>query len=474
MPETRGVVLPDGTRVQVPANATEQQILEFAQSRMKPTDSTFEKMSVSQKAKAHQSDPAAEARYQGAMADAQKDIDTHSHRAAEAVAMIPAVLAAPLTGGASVPAAMAIMGGAGAVGAVLKNTELKDLGASDAPTTTKAWLVSIGVDAATMAAGEGAMRGVVALGKTALKGMLANTAAKSFEGLNKVKNLMAEARGRLYPLVSHIGVDTEGVFADMKSELTKLPRMTGETGKSATPLTAKAGEWIDAIDKDLQMGPLGPLKQQSLGAMIRAKGNIAQIAREAGDVNWEEGHGAFMRAANRLDAIIDTAMKKAPEEAQALYKEANYLNRAVNKNAGMVKAATAAVERMFKGASVAGGAGAGAYYGYRRGGVGGAVSGGVGGAIVGAAGAAGMSAVEDAVPKAALFLLQKAVGNGATRRLVGAALDKISGGAVVSMYHNRQAIAGAADLLHQAFKKNDGGQVVDAIKETIKEATTGQ
>lgn len=444
------VKLDEKTYVKIP---DEVAALPKAQIRMWIDEKMGGQKSVSERAKENLNPqgPKAVENERIIQAAAQDEKNLYGRFAKDAALAGAAGLAAPFTGGASVPAAMAIAGAAGLAGGVAGTAAQQAIGSNEVPKTPGEIAKSLAFDSATFALGEGGGRLLGYVGKTLFPKMLVQTAAQSEAGKVLLKDAYTKTSRQLYqeigdaalrippneaaaqsatrtlvrrfdgpPLAGYIeGKIASGAEADLTGmmkgswftevekplknfydKLDALPKMKSALGEQFGGLTPRAREAVTAIESELRLTG-GEISQQELPGVIRAFHSLQKAAYDTG-LSTEEGT-IFRETVKDLRGVINRELAQVGPKAQALFKEANTLVETEMKNSIAADLSRKGVTMLAKRLLLPG---IGAGYGYYSG----------GGSLTGALAGAGAGLL---APEAATFFLRQTM-----KHPVGAALMK--------------------------------------------------
>lgn len=431
--------------------------------------STFDKMSISQKAKerlASMKSGPAQAQYEKAQASATQDIATLKGRGYGTLAAAAPFALAPLTGGLSLAGEAAALGGLGLAGGIARESIKSGLGSSEVPKGGDLAL-ALGVDAIAGASGPFVSRGLM-LGKTLLPKILDRVAARSDAGKAALLTKFTETRNALYDAINQAAIpkppagavvpygqtQTGSVFVDVErpmreayAKIARLPRAKGAFLGGETQLTPEAGQIIRDIEQDLNL-QVGIGQMQPLDGLVRAKGNFQQKIYNSRTINSEE-RKIFQKLAEDLHGIIKTETKALGPEPAALYDKVNELGITLNKatvaNTIAEKFINTYTGRLAVGATL------GAGEGYRRGG---SPTSAAMGAAMGGGAALG-------VPRLAALILQQTMSHPKAASQLSRALD----------FAIKGDNASAREISERAFAM---AGVRETIKEALKQAPEGQ
>lgn len=281
--------------------ASKAQIIDYLASAPAPA-----KMSVSEKAKANQ-DPASpgNVRSDRIIADATQDIKNRAAKTVgEAAAMIPFMVAAPFTAGSSLAMGLGIMGAAGLASGLTREGTKLAIGSNEVPKGADL-AISLGIDTAVGAAGQGLAHGIGYAGKTLLPKLIERSAAGSANGQRLLKMAYRAVRNALdgevagTPMVN-IGNKLRTAYADLKA----LPVGKGPVGEQFASLTARAEE----VASKIEVG-------------IKAEGRKADIAARIGKVKHAASKAQFRQEGLAQEQTMAAdewigKMAKANERAQ--------------------------------------------------------------------------------------------------------------------------------------------------------------
>ena len=119
------------------------------------------------------------------------------------------------------------------------------------PASGKALALSLGLDTALGAAGEGTGRAIGSIGLTLLPKLIQRSAAKAEAGKAVLDQAFGDARTALYEMVGKKPVNVGPMLNDAYQALGKIPKGTGAMGARFSGPTAPAQEMLTAIEKDL-------------------------------------------------------------------------------------------------------------------------------------------------------------------------------------------------------------------------------
>jgi hypothetical protein len=333
----------------------------------------FSDRSVSTRAKENLDPTSPKARKNEAIIQtaAQDEKNLYGRFAKDAALAAAAGLTAPFTAGASIPAAMAIAGGAGLAGGTAGELFKSIIGSSEVPKTAGGLAKTLGFDTAAFAGGEGFGRLIGVVGKTLLPKLVVQTAAQATKGKQLLQQAYSETSEKLYgaideaasrladsptaaktatrsivlrqdgpPIMGYLegkvvpntaaGPTTGSWYTyvdkplkNFYDRLEKLPRMSGKFGQRFGGLTPKASEVVADLESQLRVVN-GAITEQPLPGVIRAQHSLQKAAYEDTGLATEEAH-IFRKAAAELGDIIKGELKDVGPAAQALYKQANDL-----------------------------------------------------------------------------------------------------------------------------------------------------
>lgn len=314
--------------------------------------------------------------FQQAQASAEADITARQAKADAALQALPYVLAAPFTGGLSVPAAFAVMGGAGLASAAGQEIREAQRGYNK---SAGAILASLGLGTGaglTAEAGSQIVTRGIGWGMTSLPKLVIRSAASTEKGAKQLSDAFVATRQALYSEVGSRPVDISGPLEDAYERLRGLPVGKGAFGEQFSNLTARAEETAGNIgasitaekkaaklqraigiakarqakletvssgqtaareisqrgreiiaDLEAKLGEVGSQKasHQPLDALIRERGNLNQLANHDPSLNPEE-QKILQDLAGGLDATIRREIRGNPR-ATELYNLQNMLYR---------------------------------------------------------------------------------------------------------------------------------------------------
>lgn len=297
------------------------------------TGSTFDKIPVATKAKAHLASMAsgpARAQYEQSQASATQDIRNKvSGVVGDVAAAAPFALAAPLTGGMSMLGTTAVMGGLGVLGGAMREA-VKDIGGStEVPKTPQDMAKTLGIDFFTGAIAEptGYLAGKAAkgLGKIfaeQIPQLVVRSAAKHEMGKALLDQAFDATRAEISNVAPGVHVDVTGSYLKFFDDVSSLPRGKGHLGTRLTQLSDKAQGIFSDVGKDLKIAQGTTSALQPLDALIEMKGRINQIAHDVSTLTGREGP-IFQRFAKNLDDDIRAGLKSVGPDAEALFNRAN-------------------------------------------------------------------------------------------------------------------------------------------------------
>ncbi len=318
--------------------------------------------------------PAAE-QFQQAQASAEADITARQAKADAALQMLPFVLAAPFTGGLSLAARGAVMGGAGLAAAGGQEIREAQRGISKPGSSI---LASLGLGAGSGVAAE--LGGTlvaegVGWGMTALPKLIQRSAAMTEKGARQLKDAFTATREALYAEVGNRPVDIGGplreaykrlealpvgkaAFGEEFSELTPRAEMVSSKIKSgidaekkaaklekaitvakarqvklesvtsgataANEISQRGREIIAELESQLEEVGLQKSSKQPLDALVRIKGRLNQLANTKEASPDTEEAKILQDFTGKLDATIRREIAGNPR-ATALYDQANSL-----------------------------------------------------------------------------------------------------------------------------------------------------
>lgn len=301
----------------------------------------------------------------------------------QAAAMVPFAVAAPFTGGASLPVGLGLMGAAGLAGGTANETVKALFGSTEMPESGKALALSLGLDAALGAAGEGTGRAIGSIGFTLLPKLIERSAAKAEAGKLVLTQAFGDTRNALYQIVGKKPVNVGPMLNDAYQALARLPKGTGAMGKRFSGPTGPASELLANLEADLGLTGGKIAAEQPLDALVRMKGSLSQMAHKEAGLNDEEGL-IVKQLVRKLDAKLKEEMKPFGPVAEALYKKSNAIMETQKEHLAIVDITEKAMKTMV-GRATAGGLFGGGVGMYRTRGVAGAAEGAAIGALAGAA-----------------------------------------------------------------------------------------
>lgn len=357
---------------------------------------------------------------QAAADQKQGERDAYGHALGQAAEMLPFAVAAPFTGGASLPVGLGLMSAAGVAGGLMREGTKAVVGSSDIPQTPKALAATLGVDAVTGMVGEATGRGIGAVFKELIPKLVVRSAAKDQLGRTLLTQAFDKTRGEISTLAPGVHADVTGSYLKFFNEVATLPAGTGKLGARLTKLTPKAQAIFSDVGKDLNIAQGTVSNAQPLDALIEMRGRLNQIAWDKEALGGRE-QAIMQRFADNLDKDIRSGLRTVGPEAEALYNKANAIWKIQMRQEIGTRVVENALSRMTSrglGAGVIGGVGGG-IYGGRKGGVEGAVKGAAEGAIGGAA--IGMASA--APPKISAWVLERLMAHPQAAKEVGKAID---------------------------------------------------
>lgn len=352
--------------------ASKQQIISYLAAR---PASTFDKMPVREKASQRlesiRSGPARE-QFEQAQASAEEDIAAHRAKSDKAFEMLPFVLAAPFTGGLSLYARLALMGGAGLAAAGGQKIREAQRGEK---TSLSGVLASLGLGVGSGVTAEifgTTVAEGIGWGLTTLPKLIQRAAASTEQGARQLTDAFVATRQALYQEVGNKPVDIGGPLKEAYRRLRALPVGKAAFGEQFSKLTSEAEETagnigagitaekraaklqkaiavakarqakletvtsgqkaakeisqggreiIADLESRLEMTGTEISSKQPLDALIREKGNLNQKANKSKVMNDEEKK-ILQDLTGKLDAIIRREIASNPR-ATALYDQSN-------------------------------------------------------------------------------------------------------------------------------------------------------
>ena len=360
-----------------------------------------------------------------------------------AAATVPFAAAAPFTGGASLGVGLTLMGAAGLTGGVARETAKSLLGSTEMPESGKALALSLGLDTAIGAAGEGTGRAIGSIGLTLLPKLIARSAAKAEAGKAVLDQAFGDARTALYQMVGKKPVNVGPMLNDAYQALGKIPKGAGAMGARFSGPTGPAQEMLGAIEQDLGLEGGKIAAHQPLDALVRMKGSLSQMAFKESGLNTEE-RLIVKQLVERLDTTLKGQMKEISPVAEQLYKKANDIMLVQKEHSAAVQMAERAMKTMM-GRATAGGLFGGGVGMYRTRGVAGAAEGAALGAAAGA-----MSTIP---PKLSTLVLEQTMSHPEAAQLYKKAIGffiKGSEGEAVNLARRAMGMAGVRETIKAA------------------------
>lgn len=344
-------------------------------------------------------------RYADALAAQSKDAyaqditNAKTEFAGQAAAAIPVAAVSLGTGGLGAPAAMAVMGGAGALGGAYREGVKYIGGSTDIPKTGADLAKTLSLDAIMGAAGEGLGRGIGFATRSLAPKLLQRAAAQYEAGVNLLEKAFVDTREQLTGAIRAAGrpsVDVGNTLTTLYGKLTRLPRGSGKFAHRFSDPTSKAAEIIGLLEDDMAASGGSVAAMQPLDSLVRIKGSLQQMAWKEKGLAAEERQ-AFKVAAAELDKSIRASLKNLGPEATELYDTSLQLMKTQKEHDAAVSIAERALKTMGGKAMALGGAG-GAYGYYKEGGLTGALKGAAEGAALGVALGSANAAAAKAIP----------------------------------------------------------------------------
>jgi len=382
--------------------------------------------------------------------------------AGQAAAAVPAAAATLATGGLAAPAAMALMGGAGLAGGVLRESTKTLGGSSDIPETKMDLAKALSLDAVMGAMGEGAGRGIGYATKSLAPQLLQRAASKYEVGQDLLQKAFVDTRGKLTQIVQDAGrptVDVKNVLTDLYQSLKAIPRAGGRTGARFSAPTSKASEIMGDLEADLYTSGGTIAEKQPLDGLIRMKGSLQQMAYKEKSLAPEE-RVAFKKAARALDSRIRTALDGLGPEAKELYDQSLQLMKTQVEHDTAVSIAERALGSM-AGKAMAGGAAGGAYGYYKQGGITGALKGAAEGAAIGVGLGAANALASKAIPWTLQVVMSHPEGAKLFKNAIAASLEG-NGGKSTILAARAFTVAGVRERIKD-WMKSEGMPAVQPM-----------
>lgn len=399
---------------------------------------------------------------EGAKAGYEQDIATAKAQFAGDVSKALPVAATLATGGLAAPAAIGIMGLAGAASGVYEETAKLALGAEDAATSPKQLARRLGVDAALGAGTEvgGRLTGklLATAGRKVWEPMIARAASKSDAGervlaayggklLNKLRSADAAAGNAPVSIQRELD-DLEAAIALRKTGPSDTFKGFWGRTRTSPPALAVGSPGTGMAEKIAEWQAQGG----TASGLAEIKGSLSQAAFKRAGFNHEEEEALKVFAQKIDDKLHREFGRIGGTKAQELYQGYKETIAQTRRFSGALTFGEQAIQRFSYrtayGYALAGG-GLGGAEGYRRGGVTGAAE----GALIGAAAGTGFKTLEQrAAPALLAHMLADKTAGPMTRQAINL-IDRGDMKQAWSIFNRAFAQVGVREVLGPIMKE---------------------
>jgi hypothetical protein len=459
------------------SGATKTQIIDHLASTPPPVQK-----SVSERAKANL-EPTSPGNVQSdrvIAAAAQDEKNLYGRTAAITAGAIPFALAAPV--GATGLAAYGLMAAAGLTGGLASQAAKRAVGSNET-LSGAALLNSLGIDTLTGVLSQGVAEGTNVVTTEVLPRVVEKAAAKSVTGAKTLDSIWDATRTKLFDVVNKsVLIDrppivvsatsagkalmpygqaapiTEfggGPLVDVGPALERamvrwkaIPRGADALGKEFGSGTARDRRIFKSLQDTLDVNETSLSALQPLGGLINIRSGITSAVRESGARISGAAKNILGDLATDLDKVIVKELHSVSPEAVELYQRANQLGGLRADRLAVVNVAEKTLWTFLSGKKL--GAAIGAAAGFRAGGYGGAI-----------AGAAGGAAMQEAIPAAASWALQRAVAHPEAAKVAKEAIRFATlgrEGPAQALMARAFALAGVRDVVKQFLTKQQQPQ----------------